>query len=236
MSAASATAAIFTAIFAAAPASAQVAIAVTIAEEDTSQRDIAAAVVAVARQKWQLKSPQLSAAQLQHCAAGDTPCLRRAAEKAGARHLLVIGVAPLGVRDRVVAVQLFDVGDASPIFEESAVQPGLNDDQLIEVKKLADRLVTVSGPAPFVPIPSYVPGDPNNPPEEPGPSLGPWTWTGFALLGVGGATAIASGSVGFFLVEARTSNAEGQNVYLYGIIGGGVLAALGTAALVVDTL
>ena len=82
-----------------------VAVAVTIAEEDASQRDLAGKVVSAAREKWRMLQPQLTSSQTKGCSAGNTECLRTVAAAARADYLLVVGVAPLGVRDRVVAVR-----------------------------------------------------------------------------------------------------------------------------------
>jgi hypothetical protein len=210
------------------PARAQVAVAVTIAEEDASQRDIASKVVSVARKKWQMLHPQLTSSQTKTCPAGNTECLRGVAAQAKATHLLVVGVAPLGVRDRVVAVQLFDVNKPTPRFEESVVQSGLNED-FVDVKRLAANLVAVPGP------PAYVEPPPLEPvvPEPASGEMGALGVGGFVLVGAGALTAGASALTGWGLVEAKNPYVASQ-VLAVGIATGGVVAAVGTLAFVVD--
>jgi hypothetical protein len=210
-------------------ARAQVAVAVTMAEEDASQREIAGKVVSVAREKWRMLQPQLTSSQTKGCAAGATECLRKVAAEAQATHLLVVGVAPLGVRDRVVAVQLFDVNKAPPLFEESVVQSGLNED-LNDVKGLASRLVLVAGPPAYLEPPPFVPVS-----VEPPSSIGPWSVGGFVLVGAGTVTAAVSGISGLVLVEQKDpKNASG--VLVYGIATAGALLGLGSIAFAVDAL
>lgn len=205
-----------------------VAVAVTIAEEDASQRDLAGNVVSVARQKWRMLQPQLTASQTKGCNAGNTECLRSVAASARADYLLVVGVAPLGVRDRVVAVQLFDIDKVAPRFEESVVQSGLTDD-LTDVKALAARLVAVSGPPSYVEPPSFVAVEP-----EPA-GLGPLSIGGFILVGAGGVTVLTSAITGWGYVEDKDPT-NATNLLLYGVAAGGALAALGTIAFAIDAL
>lgn len=211
-------------------AHAQVAVAVTIAEGDASQRDIAARIVAVARRSWQMQMPQLSVEQTRGCAPGDTECLRKLADSVNASHLLVIGVAPLGVRDRVVAVQLFDAREAGLLYEESVVQSGLADD-LPDVQALAARLVAVQGPPTAVePVPYVAP-----PPE--GNEVGVVGIGGIVLVSAGAGTALASLLTGIALIESDQPDLLlAQDVLLYGIAAGGVISAVGALTLLVDAL
>ena len=213
-----------------APALAQVAVTVASSGEDASQRDIAAAVVTTARGRWQMLSPQVPAVRMKSCKTGDTACLRAVAAHSQATHLLVVGIAPLGVRDHVVAVQLFDVNVAAPLFEESAVQPGALE-ELKEVTDLANRLVEVKGPPPFVPPSAFVAPDPGSA----SPDISPLTWTGFGLVAAASATAGAAGIVGAVLVDQREAVAA-RNVFFYGFVAGGALAVAGTTAFIVDDL
>lgn len=214
---------------AATPARAQVAVAVTIAEEDASQRDIAGKVVSVAREKWKMLQPQLTSSQTKGCPAGDTECLRTVASKANATHLLVVGVAPLGVRDRVVAVQLFDVTKAAPRFEESVVQTGLNED-LVEVKALASRLVAVAGPPSYVEPPPFVPLA-----AEPVSNTGAWTVGGFVLTGAAAAAVIATLVSGIVFIEQKDP-INAHTTLIVGLSTGGALLGLGSIAFAVDAL
>ena len=124
---------------------AQVAVTVTSNEDDASQRAIASAVVTSAQGRWEMLKPLLPASAVKTCKTGDTACLRSVAGAAKATHLLIVGVAPLGSRDHVVAVQLFDVSLVSPLFEDSVVQPG-GPGELRQVKTLTSRLIEVAGP------------------------------------------------------------------------------------------
>lgn len=219
------------AAFAAIPARAQVAVAVTIAEEDASQRDIASKVVSVAQKKWRMLHPQLTSSQTRTCPAGNTECLRNLATRAKATHLLVVGVAPLGVRDRVVAVQLFDVTDAKPRFEESVVQSGLNED-FLDVKKLAANVVATPGPPAYVAPPPFVPVE-----QAPPSDIGALSVGGFILVGGGALTAGVSVLTGWALVETSPPSPQAASqVLLVGIAVGGALAGLGTMAFAVDAL
>lgn len=210
-------------------ARAQVAVAVTIAEEDASQRDLAAKVVSVAHKRWSMLHPQLTSAQTKTCAAGDSECLRNLAAQANATFLLVVGVAPLGVRDRVVAVQLFDVKEPTPLFEESVVQSGLNEDY-VDVKRLAANLVGTRGPPAYVPPPPLVHTAP-----EPADETGALTVGGFVLVGAGVLTAGASALTAVGLEADKQQQAASQ-VLAVGIAAGGVITAIGTMAFVVDAL
>lgn len=220
---------VLAALIAAAPATAQVAVTVASSDDDAAQRDLAAAVVTTVRGRWQMLTPQLQASSVKVCKTGDTACLRALAAQAHATHLLVVGVAPLGVRDHVVAVQLFDVTGAAPLFEESAVQPGALE-QLQEVSALASRLIEVVGPPPFVPPKALV-----EPDASVSDALGTWAWAGFGLVSAAGATAGTSAIVGGLLVEQRDVVAA-RNVFFYGLVASGTLALAGTAAFIVDDM
>lgn len=212
-------------------ARAQVAVAVTVAEDDASQRDIAARIVSVARKSWQMQAPQLTIEQTRDCAAGDTECLRKLAKSVNASHLLVIGVAPLGVRDRVVAVQLFDAAKAGPLYEESVVQSGLAED-LPDVQSLAARLVAVKGPPAAVePVPYVAPEPPS------ANDVGIVGIGGIVLVGAGAGTALTSLLTGIALIESEQPDPLlAQGVLLYGIAAGGAISAVGAITLLVDAM
>lgn len=212
----------------AAPAAAQVAVALSITDGDASQRHMASAVVGAARSRWQMLAPQLTTAETRACQGGDTTCLRGLAAKRNASHLLVVAVATLGVRDRVVAVQLFDVKQSAPLFEESAVQEGLTD-ELAEVRALASRLVQRTEPPAAVPAPVFTPVAPAS------DGLGVLGWTGVGVASAGALTAAGAGIGGSILGTQREPLAA-RNVMFYGLVAGGVLAAVGTAVVVVDAL
>ena len=56
-----------------------------------------------------------------------------------------MAITNLGVRDHVLAAQLFDVDKPAALFDDSAVQPG-TDTSYTEVRQLAERLATIIGP------------------------------------------------------------------------------------------
>lgn len=216
-------------IGAAAPASAQVAVSLAVTDGDASQRHIASAVVEAVRERWRTVSPQMPASATSHCKAGDTACLREAAAKHGATHLVVVAVAPLGIRDRVVAVQLFDVTQAAPLFEESAVQQGFSED-LDQVRALTTRLVQHAAPPAATPVAPYVPPAVDG--DAPLSALG---WTGIGVASVGALAAGGAGIAGTVL-GAQREPAAARNVFFYGILAGGLLATAGASIVVVDSL
>lgn len=199
---------------AAAPAIAQVVVTITPHDEDVAQRDIAGVIVTKARERWHVLVPQLSPAKRKSCQTSDTACLRGIAHEALATHLLVIGIAAVGVRDHVVAVQLFDLDVAEPLFEESAVQPGALE-ELTVVNALASRLLAVPGPPPFV---------------------APTNWlsqAGLSLAALALATAGTSAIVGAVLVEQGNTVAA-RNVFVCGLAASGLIALAGSAAIVLE--
>jgi hypothetical protein len=107
---------------AALPARAQVAVVTTLPEPDPGQRDVAAGIVAVAAERWQLLSPPLDPDVTAACKT-DTACMLTAARARGASHLLVVGVAGVGRRDHVVALQVLDAG-GRVLFDNTAIVPG----------------------------------------------------------------------------------------------------------------
>jgi len=210
---------------AAAPAArAQVAVSAAIATDDAAERDIAALVVREARARWDILSPPFTGnADAQGCKPGDNECLRIAAKKAGASHLLVVAVAPVGARDHIVAVQLFAVGVESALFEESVVQPGGTDADAKQVAGLAARLVQKSGPPPVKPASEA-------PVVDGGPSTAAWVGIGFvgAGLAAGAGTLITSLvlSAQHDPLDAGTASAVGISASCgLVVVGGTVMAA-----------
>jgi hypothetical protein len=134
-----------TCVFAAGAARAQVAIAATITDGNVVQRQIAGALVTAVSERWQTLPP-FTAKEIARCQAGDTGCLRRLAREQNASHLLIVGMAPIGFRDVIVAVQLFDISADRALFEESIVQPGGDLAKLEETHLLAARLLNTKGP------------------------------------------------------------------------------------------
>lgn len=226
--------ALLAALLLAPAASAQLAVAPTFVATDAVQRHLVSAVVEPALEHWQGIAPQLLDEDLRTCPANDVSCLRKLARKRGAAHVLVVSVAPLGPRDAVVAVQLYSVQSDTPLFEDTAVQPGDaggDDDGRGQARELTARLLKVeglmsAGPAPVAPTV----------PEPTASELGP--------LGFGGIGAIAVGAVGAAATTIVAANQFGNDQDYDGALattlwGGGVSGALVIAGIVlvtVDTL
>ncbi len=222
-------AALAVAVLAAPAAHAQVAVSLAISDNDGVQRDLAAALVRAARDAWDLLPATSGGDELALCNAGDAACLRKRAESHGATHLLVVGVAPLGIRDHILAVQLFDVKTAAPLFEDSVVQHGIAGTSVEQVRALATRLVAVPGPPPRKPAPAPAPEAPKARPA------GTLTWVGAGLLGGGGAAIVATTAAYAALSGAHDPLSAGDASAI-GIGVGGGLVVLGCVALLVDAL
>jgi hypothetical protein len=221
-------------LLASAASRAQVAVVTTIADSDATQRQIAASVVTTATQRWDVLRPPLSHGDVTSCPRGDTACLRKVAAGRGATHLLVVGVGPLGIRDHVVAVQLFSVGVDKPLYEESAVQAGDaggSSSGLTEVTSIATRLVQTAGPPPAKP---YEPPTPTPPVVDADPRL--FTWIGVATMIGGAAIGVGSGAAGA-LIASQDRNYGGIDDSLWA---GSLVAAgfvtVGAALVVADAL
>jgi hypothetical protein len=206
----------------AAPAQAQVAVATAIAEDDVTQRDLASLVVQPARARWMMLTPQLEAAAVKTCPPGDTECLLRLAKNRGASHLLQVAVVKHGVRDHLLAVQLFSVEALEPLFEESARQPGA-DDARRSVRDVAARLLETAGPPAAPRVETAALAEP-----APGPPVGP------ALLLGGAAVLGASWAVAFPAVLVDPG--AGEAVALVGAVAGVGLALVGAGVTIAGAL
>lgn len=214
-------------------ARAQVAVVATYAPADAAQRHIVSAVVAPALERWEGLSPQLLPDDARACPANDLSCLRGLARKRGASHLLAVSVAPLGVRDVVLVVQLYSTSAEEPLFDSSVVQPGDSggdDDGLGAVRGLADKLVRTEGPPAARPAPAPTPVE--SAPKELG------------VLGLSGMGFLATGAVGAGLTALLAMNqfanesafADARNTVLLGGGVSGLLLVAGVALVSADTL
>ena len=213
-------------LLASATSRAQVAVSTSIAADDPAQRDIAGRVVSRARATWQVAT--LQNVDAKDCKPGDTECLRHRAAERGNSHLLVVGVAPLGVRDHVLVVQLYDVTSATPLFDQNAVQPGGDFDKK-QLDKLAGDLVKVSGPPLRLPDEAPLPEAPTVRPA------GTLSVIGAGLVVVGAVAALATVAVATLYGRSHDPLGAGDVAVVGASVSGGRMSA-GAVARVVDAL
>jgi hypothetical protein len=205
---------------AAGQARAQLAVAASYSNDDVVQRDLVGLVMQQARSTWSLVPTPVAG-----CKGNDAACMRASAQRLGASHVLVVAIAPLGTRDHALAVQLFDVTNAKPLFDESAVQSG-NDAQRAQVTQLAERLATVVGPPPRVASP---------PPAAAGPTTNVGTFVGAGLVGAGVVAAVVTAAAAVTLATDHQPVPAGT-ASLVGISVAGGLVVAGCGVLIVDSL
>lgn len=209
-------------------AQAQVAVAVTLPESNPTLRDVAGGVVDVVDDEWQMLSPQLDPVDVAVCKA-DAPCLQQIANARHASHLLVVGVAGLGVRDYVVSVQLFDASGKKLVDEntlQTASPTPASDGKLIGEKLL--QVPSVPKQAAPAPLAAALP--------KPASTL---AVTGVSLLGASaGVATVGTVAFLFLAVDPQSANDRGaldvSALATAGVVSG--LAVAGAACVVVDRL
>ena len=203
------------ALLASSTSSAQVAVAVTLPDANVTHRDIAASVVRVVAGRWEVLEPALSRQATVLCGL-DVECLRGLAAEARASHLLIVGVAGLGLRDAAVSVRLLDAS-GRVLFDDAAVVSG-SDDPLRSATDLGERLAAT---------PSVPPRLPRLVHQDTDPARG---LLGAGLLGAG--VVIGAGSwFGALALRSEPATVVG----LTGIAAGVVIAAVGAGFVVADT-
>jgi|GEM_PF-1198468 len=204
-------------------ARAQVAVAVTLPDQHPGHRDVAAGIVEELGQRWAFVHPPLGTDAVALCRT-DVACLRGLATRAGASHLLLIGVAGLGTREAAVTTRLLGV-DGTAVVEETVVI-AIGEAPRTDGGPIARRLLAA---APALPPP--VARLERVPPAAP-----PWTMLGTSLVGVGAVVAAAGVGVG---VVALADPAQ-RDLALGAAIGGGTIGAVtalvGAAFVVVDSV
>ena len=195
---------------------AQVAVALTLPDPNPTHRDIAAGVVDIVAERWELLSPALPANAVALCV-GEVVCLQQLAEKHAATHLLIVGVAGLGAREAALSVQLFDdVGTV--MLDHSVVVAG--ETPRDEGKGLAARLLLLTRS-----MPRRVAHPLRNTDGRDGV-------LGASLLGVG--IVVGAGSwIGASLVADSAPDAA-VVAAIAGVSAGVALAAVGTVLVVVE--
>ena len=210
-------------------ARAQVAVAVTLPDNNPTHRDVAAGLVDAVDDRWSMLSPQLNPTDVAQCKT-EFGCLQGISLARGASHLLVIGIAGLGTRDYVVSFQLYDSRGTKLVdentVETASVRP--TDDGA----GLAAKLLLVPGMPQLAPAPVVV-----APVVPPGPST--LAVTGMALVAggvvVGIGTAIAA--LGLAVEPASASERDGiVTGAVFGTTLAVLLGAAGAACVVVDTV
>ncbi len=199
-------------------ARAQVAVAVTLPDNNPAHREVAAGLVEAVDDVWLMLEPQLDPVDVAVCQT-ESACLLGHALARHASHLLVIGVAGLGVRDYVVSVQLYDAHGTKLVDENSVESASPNPADVGAA--LAVKLLPWAGVPPARAL---------VPPPPPGPSaLG---LTGMALVA-------GSGVVGVGLTIAAVSVKPSVALQTSVVVGSAlavVLGAAGAACVVVDAL
>lgn len=214
-------------------ARAQVAVVANYAQGDAAQRHIVSAVVNPALERWQGLAPQLLPDDARACPANDVACLRGLARKRGASHLLAVSVAPLGIRDVVLVVQLYSVSSETALFDSSVVQPGDaggDDDGLGAVRDLTGKLLKSEGMPLALPTPAPAPVAAA--PKE----LGALGFSGMGFLATGAVGAGLTALLAMHQFANESAFTDARNTVL---LGGGVSGALliaGVALVSADTL
>jgi hypothetical protein len=176
-------------------ARADVALAVSLPDTNAVHRDFAAGVVDEAVSRFALLSPPLPPEDVTKCSTDDA-CLLLAAKRAGATHLLFIGVAAMGAADFVVSVRLFELENAKELASHSALAAPGRDPRAAGRKLGEQALASVTGLAPPRPPPVVEEEEPL--PEPVGyTGLGPVSLIGWGVTGL--ATVSAAVGVGFVL-------------------------------------
>jgi hypothetical protein len=204
-------------------ARAQVAVAVTVPDQNPSHRDLAAGIVEQVASRWAFVHPPLATEAVALCRT-DVVCLRGLATTAGASHLLLIGVAGLGTREAAVTTRLLGV-DGTAAFEETdviSIGPAPRADGV----PIATRLLGA--------VPSMPP--PNARVERAPPETPPWAMFGTTLVGAGAVVAAAGFGVGLVAL----ADPDQRDLAMGAAIGGGTIGAVaalvGAAFVVVDTV
>lgn len=215
---------------------AQVAVAVTIADKNPTLRDVAAGVVDVVDDGWLMLRPQLAPTEVAACRVA-APCLQAAAKASHASHLLVIGIASVGVRDYVVSLQLYD-DQGKKLVDENAVKTA-SGDPFADGRSLAGVLVVVPG------MPAAASSSASSASPSPLSSAAPSSSS--SLLGIAGVGLVGGGVVVGFLGAATflglgASPDSGYSrdrlvpASALAVSGGVALAVAGAVCVVVDGL
>ncbi len=191
---------------------AQMALALTLADQDVRHRDVAGGLVSRLAEHWQFVHPPLAADELALCRA-DTACLLKLAESRGASHLLLLGVAGLGARDVVVTARVV-AKNGAVVADETAVVVG-SANAAVDGHAVADTLIAgISG------VPAPTPRPERQAVVEEGGALGV---VGVVLVAAG--VVVSGAALGVAFVNAADANR--RDLAAMSAIGGG---ALGVAA------
>jgi hypothetical protein len=217
---------VFVAVLGASSAArAQLAVVTTLPEPDPGQRDVAAGIVAVAGERWQLLSPPLDPDVTAACKT-DTACMLAAARAKGATHLLVVSVAGVGRRDHVVALQVLD-GTGRVLLDNTAIVAGGGAPVDVGAAAAAP-LARIDGPPRAPTRPAAVTATTTATGTT---TTSAWTVAGVALVAAGAATAAAT------TLATTTGAVPDDDAVVVNVIGaaaGVTLGALGVLCVVVD--
>ncbi|MDP2344748.1 MAG: hypothetical protein Q8O67_27615 [Deltaproteobacteria bacterium] len=206
-------------------ARAQVAVAVTLPDNNPTHRDVAAAIVNAVDDAWLMLSPQLDPVDVAVCKT-EFGCLQRDALARGASHLLVIGVAGLGTRDYVVSFQLYDARGIK-LVDENTVQTA-SASPTVDGAGLASTLLRVPSMPKALPV-AVAPAVP------PGPTN--LALTGVALVAGGGVVGVAT-AIAALSLAVEPSSAANRDGLITGTIAATsfavLLGAAGVGCIVVD--
>lgn len=212
------------------PARAQVAVVTTLPEPDPGQRDVAAGILAVAAERWELLSPPLDPDVTAACKT-DTACMLQAARARGATHLLVVGVAGVGRRDHVVALQVLDSA-GRVLFDDTAIVPGGG--APFDVGSSAAAVLTrVDGPPRATPAaaPATTTTATTTAVAPPPQATSGWAVAGVSLIAAG---ALTAASTSFAAVSGAVPVDDAVVVTTIGASAAALLGVLGVACVVID--
>lgn len=216
-------------------ARADVAVAVTLPDQNAAHREVAGGLVEALATEWTLLTPPLRPEAVDACR-GEVQCLRALAAQNNASHLVILGIAGLGARDLVLTAQVWNasgirLADETAVVTGSAVprRDGLSllaSLKAVEGMPSTTRPDVLSSPSPSPSPPSAAALQPSDatstqgPPEESGISGIPLL--GASLLMAGGATALATW-VGANLISVDAS----RDALAVGVMASGAVLALG---------
>ena len=210
-------------------ARAQVAVAVTLPDNNPTHRDVAAGIVDAIDDGWLMLAPQLDPVEVAVCKT-EFGCLLRSALSRGASHLLVIGIAGLGARDYVVSFQLYDARGTKLVDENTVETASVS--PVADGAGLALKLLRVPG------IPkATTTTQPPVPTAPPGPST--LALTGMALVAGGGVVGFGTTVAALTLAVEPASAADRDELITGTVVATSLavlLSAAGAVCVVVDSL
>lgn len=174
-----------------------VAVVVNLPQQDAALREVATGALDAARQRWGLLRPPLKAEAIEVCQA-DNLCLINLANKRGASHLFVVGVAPLGEGEVAVSLLLFETKNGIELMSYTDILVPHGDRRAFGRRLTLEQTEGLTGiPGPDEVVDRYPPPPP--PEVETYSGLGVLSIVGWSF--VGGAALVATSGLGFGVLQ-----------------------------------